>query len=346
MTASRQLGITRATATALVALLLGSLLALTSAGQARGGIPAGCSLLVSSAANPVPALFITVTVNEMFTLDGSGYAPNSSIQVDFTRNGVFQGSLFTSTDGSGVFQMPVFFNEPADVAGWNVTATDENLCSALVDVNVIPDGPAGTVMAATVLCPPELQTRAQVEAAGLAACDQIALLPADDPTPPGATSNIVTATLAFAMTSSDAFVWDIADAYASGGGFCNPGNTICQFGFTYRWDGVPAGPAELQHVTVPSGYRFGFAQFDGADPASSDPATGTMTFDVAPDGFHTATWYLFANVAPQPSAGDLPDTATARAPYGGNPLVIWIMLAGLTGLSFVAVRSRRRRSSP
>jgi hypothetical protein len=98
--------------------------------------PPTCSVLVSSDSNPVPAETATVYVGETGTITGSGFTPDTEIEITITVNGVLQVQFPQMTDGSGGFTFggPV---QPEQVGTLVLTATEGQVCSDSVTVTVL-----------------------------------------------------------------------------------------------------------------------------------------------------------------------------------------------------------------
>lgn len=107
---------------------------LVSGAAVRAGIPVTCSVLVSSTNNPVPAESATIMVGEQGTITGSGFSPDTELEVSVTLDGADQGMFPQMTDGSGNFVLSgtlmeeqigvlvLIFNEP-DVCSDTITVT-------------------------------------------------------------------------------------------------------------------------------------------------------------------------------------------------------------------------------
>jgi hypothetical protein len=116
-------------------LALASVLAV-SFGVRAGVPPPTCSVLVSSDSNPVPAETATVYVGETGTITGSGFTPDTEIEISITVNGVPQVTFPQMTDGSGGFTFggPVM---PEQVGTLVLTATEGQVCSDSVTVTIL-----------------------------------------------------------------------------------------------------------------------------------------------------------------------------------------------------------------
>jgi putative cell wall-binding protein len=269
--------------------------------------PAGCLAEVTSDAVATPGPFRAIVLGESVYLHAEGFTPNSFPPLEFIRNGLLIGQQGVSADGSGHVDVEITFDGPTDIAFWNLHFGGGGPCFAGVYVAVLPNGPVGTVLAATFVCPPGIQSRAQVQAGGPLACKVGVLTEEGTIPPPGHTHNLASVDFDYELTASDDLVFTLDIAELDGGGMCGP--TSCTYGFSYRWEFVSQGLASLQ-ISPPNGYRFGFAQVqdvldppDPEDPLSVDPSTGTITFNVPEDDFVQSLMYVFADWGTSRMAG-------------------------------------------
>lgn len=114
---------------------------LVSSAAVRAGIPVTCSVVVSSTNNPVPAESATIMVGEQGTITGSGFSPDTELEVSLSMDGVPQGTFPQMTDGSGNFVL-------------SGTLMEEQI-GVLVLVFSEPDGCSDSVTVTVVAAPAE-----------------------------------------------------------------------------------------------------------------------------------------------------------------------------------------------
>lgn len=155
------------------AFLAAAAAVLVSSAAVRAGIPVTCSVLVSSTGNPVPAESATIMVGEQATITGSGFSPDTELEVSATLDGVDQGVFSQMTDGSGNFVLSGTLEE--DLVGVLVLVFSEPKgCSDTLTVTVVaapatsPEGLPDTAM--------EPITPAPVPASGASDLVLVALL--------------------------------------------------------------------------------------------------------------------------------------------------------------------------
>lgn len=125
----------------MVAFLAVAVAVLVSSAAVRAGIPVTCSVLVSSTSNPVPAESATIMVGEQGTITGSGFSPDTELEVSLSLDGVPQGTFPQMTDGSGTFVL-------------SGTLMEEQI-GVLVLVFSEPDGCSDSVTVTVVAAPAE-----------------------------------------------------------------------------------------------------------------------------------------------------------------------------------------------
>lgn len=134
------------------AFLVAAAALLISNAAVRAGIPVACSVLVSSTSNPVPAEAATIMVGEQGTITGSGFSPDTELEVSLSMDGAPQGTFPQMTDGSGNFVL-------------SGTLMEEQI-GVLVLVFSEPDGCSDSVTVTVVAAPsesPELLPDAAME---------------------------------------------------------------------------------------------------------------------------------------------------------------------------------------
>jgi hypothetical protein len=170
------------------------------------------------------------------------------------------------------------------------------------------------------VCPPEIQTPADLAAAAIGTCTIAGLTGTIGDPPAGHTWD--PEPLEFDMQvqlEDDGGLLTMDDAELDGGSTC--GATTCAPGRTYTWSDVFVGPTTVTELTFPTGYRFGWATLgpvsDGGTvpDATVDTDAGSISFDTTglggEDGFSVAL-YDFADVAPpsEPPPSEPPPSAS------------------------------------
>ncbi|RPH34770.1 MAG: hypothetical protein EHM90_05525 [Chloroflexi bacterium] len=116
---------------------------LASSAAVRAGTPVTCSVLVSSTNNPVPAESATIMVGEQGSITGSGFSPDTELEVSLTMDGVPQGMFPQMTDGSGNFVLSGTLMEE-QIGVLVLTFNEPNVCSDTVTVTVVAAPAAST----------------------------------------------------------------------------------------------------------------------------------------------------------------------------------------------------------
>jgi hypothetical protein len=251
--------------------------------------------------------------------------------------------MTSEADGSLSF---VIVFEPEEILAWQISVEAPEICGSVVDLVVEPAGPNVAVGVGTYLCPDEIQSVGQLEAAGggESACD-VAKLPQDTgPTPEGYTTNLVAAEFDFDLLTADGLIRSIENAILDGGGMCDPATLTCTYAFSYRWDFVVSGEAVLD-LDGPEGYRLGHVTVmtvgKPPEPVGSpvvDFETSSVAFDV-PEQPIIVRAFWFAGTSATPTPAPLPDTAI-EGPVA--PTVLLLVGAGLLLLAASLNRSSTR----
>ena len=224
---------------------------------------------------------------------------------------------------------------------------------------------------AKAVCPPSIQTKAQLLAAPPGTCTPAARTGDIGNPPAGHVWDPKPLEFNMQIQVDDVGgTVNLDDAELDGGGTC--GATTCSISRSYSWADIFVGQTAVTELTFPKGYRFGWATVQATTQGQSAPAAhvqaaiGSITFDTAgrgdEDGF-TVLIYDFRNVAgptprPTPRSGGgsvatLPPTdlapSAASADAGFAPTAGGIaILVGLAVLATVprhaAVRRRRART--
>ena len=287
-------------------------------------------LMVSSPSSPVPSDFAQVLVGEEVLFEAT-FPPNTEVTVTFSHNAVIVDESIMNAEADGSLAFVVVF-EPEDILEWQISVEAPDICGSSVDLVVEPAEANVAVGVGTYLCPDDIQSMGELEAAGgESACD-VAKLPHDsDPTPEGYTTNLVAAEFDFDLFSADGLARSIENATLDGGGICDPATLTCTYAFSYRWDFVASGEAALE-LDGPSGYRLGHVTVMtvGEPPQSVgspvvDLETASVVFDVPEDEpiIVRAFWFADASApTPTPTPAPLPDTAMDRPSAPTAPLLI------------------------
>lgn len=215
-----------------------------------------------------------------------------------------------------------------------------------------------SLVVGTSFCPSEIQSEADLLAAGIDECPG-GVLPADYPTlPSGYTTDLVSADFAYRVETADATNYPWSDFFLNGGGSCDPGTHTCSFGYGYRVDFLTSGVATLKMTTLPDGYRLGTAFVTpGTDPLTLhapltlDTMKRVLTFDIGatecPNNFCNVWVFLFAGAAPaSPTpAASVPDT---RAASGGDGIngIGWLLQVLVVALVLSALALAGRVGGP
>jgi hypothetical protein len=118
------------------AFLAAAAAVLFSSTAVRAGIPVACSVLVSSTNNPVPAESATIMVGEQGTITGSGFSPDTELEVSVTLDGVDQGMFPQMTDGSGNFVLSGTLMQE-QIGTLVLVFSEPNVCSDTITVTVV-----------------------------------------------------------------------------------------------------------------------------------------------------------------------------------------------------------------
>jgi hypothetical protein len=295
-----------------------------------------------------------VLVGEEVLVEGQ-FPPNTELTFTLSDDGVVVDTQVLTAEADGSLDITIVF-EPADVGSWRLQAESEEVqCTVFVDLVVTPAGSFTSVGVSTLICPPEIQSVAQLEAAGIGdACD-VGLLPEDhNPPAPGFTSNLVEAVFDFDLTAANGLVRSIEDAVLDGGSICDPVAQVCTGGFSYRWDFVVSGDAQLD-LFGPDGYRLGHVVVSTVETkppqaiaSSVDFGAESVTFTVPETAiFAQVFWFTGASApASTPTPAQLPDTRTSQ-PMDGAPLSLPIAFVfGLSAVGVLTVHARRYIGTP
>ena len=186
-------------------------------------------------------------------------------------------------------------------------------------------GSATAVSVATFLCPSDIQSQAELAAAGgvWEAC-KVAVLPADYHEPPdGYTSNLVSSVFAYEMTYPGRTA-SLSDSALDGGGTCNDFNSSCTYGYSYLWWNVQTARARVEALDGPRGYRPGAVFVTNGevpevtdDSAVVDLTNGVVTFDATTQNVYIQfVWFAgYQDVVGSPFLED----------------VFWLAQNGITG---------------
>jgi hypothetical protein len=323
--------------------------------------PTGTCLLTEDVSTPIPGSPKHLAVGSTLHLLGVGFPPNTGIQLDFTRGAQPAGSETLTTDANGDLVAYTSFSA-AEAGFWTIDAVGPGgSCESFVQVgvNTAFDG------VITFLCPPSIQSAADLKSVGSSVC-KLALRAADaPPLPAGFTSNTVAATWDDAVVGIDALPWHLpSDGELNGGGLCNPSTKVCTFGYSYRLEWVPLGDTTVTQDSAPAGYRFGAATaFLRAGGAPIDLSAGPgNVLSIDSEMVSTVAIYDFFGAtaptptpapssSPTPAATTLPNTAAIPSPADRGDdswalIVGFVMLfiGSLVGLCTVHNQSVRRRS--
>ena len=323
--------------------------------SARAGV--ACQLAVSTDGGPASS-GVEAVVGKNVHFEGSFFSADAEVSFSFLHPDDLEQTLTATADSAGDVTLDGSF-EPSDVGYWTVEA-DDGSCQAQVWVLVVPDGPYTSVEARTYLCPLEIQNDQDL-AANPDACD-IAVLPADDPTPPGYTfPNLQTLDFGYALHGSDGSQRDISDTELNGGGVCDPATLTCAGGWGYVWSQVILGETRL----VGSGftkYRLGAVKItDGTtevQPTALNSTGGSVTWDLQADSAVTVSLYWFFGTSspsptasppsgtPAPTGDSLPNTMTTPGSGADALAVTFLVVLWLIGLGLMVAWSRARRGMP
>lgn len=127
----------RITPIVVAAFLAAAAAVLASSAVVRAGVPVTCSVVVSSTNNPVPAESATIMVGEQGTITGSGFTPDTELEVTVTVDGSPGGMFPQMTDGSGNFVLTgTLMEEQIGVIVLSFSEPDDG-CSDAVTVTVV-----------------------------------------------------------------------------------------------------------------------------------------------------------------------------------------------------------------
>lgn len=302
--------------------------------------------------------------------------------------------IHAGADGAaGPVVVDLALPEPDGTGGDCVNGLDEATLQAIVDdptayyVNVhnaaFPDGAVRgqlseaveltRVEVAKAVCPPEIQSPADLLAAPSDTCTPAVDTGSIDPPPAGHVYD--PEPLIFDMDVTlvdDGGTLTLDDADLDGGGTCGP--TVCTISRSYSWQDIVVGPTSLTEETFPDGYHFGWAiltsgtQGGSAPTATVDVDTATISFDTT--GFEAESvmrviLYDFVDVAgptptPAPTSSAVPSTpggagsvspttfsppptdaalAAAREPAA---IIPFLLVVGSCGFAAAALAGRRR----
>ena len=118
------------------AFLAAAAAVLASSAVVRAGVQVTCSVLVSSTNNPVPAESATVMVGEQGTITGSGFSPDTELEVTVTVDGSPGGMFPQMTDSSGNFVLTGTLMEE-QIGVIVLTFSEPKGCSDTVTVTVV-----------------------------------------------------------------------------------------------------------------------------------------------------------------------------------------------------------------
>ena len=180
-----------------------------------------------------------------------------------------------------------------------------------------------TVNVAKAVCPPEIQSVAEVLAAPAGTCTPAADTGSVDPPPPGKVYDPEPLIFDMEVTlEDDGGTLTLDDAELDGGGTCGP--TTCSISRSYLWSDVHVGPTTVTEESFPDGYHFGWAVLRAATEGGTAPSatvdveTASITFDTTGFGDEplSVVLYDFADVA-APTPTPTP-TVAPSTPGGGS----------------------------
>jgi hypothetical protein len=338
-------------ALAVAAVMAAAVLVSAAPAPIRAGL--ACSLVVSSPSSPVPSDFAHVLTGEEVLFEGQ-FEPDVEVTITLTEDAVVVDEQVVTAEADGSLAFSITF-EPTEIGAWAIDAEALYVpCGVQVQLVVEPAGPDVPVNVATFVCPDEIQSTAELVAAGeFTACD-IAVRAPDLGSPPvGYSWNVVAADIDFDLYSADGLVRSIETANLEGGGTCDPSTLICGYSYAYQHQFVVSGEAILD-LFGPAGYRLGHATVSTAtEPtqvidAAVDLEAGSLVFDVPEQDEVIVRAWWFADVAgpatPTPSASPppLPDTTVDR-PTGVPPVaLIGMVLLWCSGMLLARRRLAHR----
>jgi hypothetical protein len=187
------------------------------------------------------------------------------------------------------------------------------------------------VTLAKAVCPPDIQSPADLAAAPVGTCTIAGLTGTIGDPPAGHTWD--PEPLEFDMQvqlDDDGGQLTMDDVELDGGSTC--GATTCAPGRTYTWSDVFVGPTTVTEQTFPAGYHFGWATLGPASGGGTVPAAtvdtdaGSISFDTTglggEDGF-VVRLYDFADVAPpsEPPPSEPPSAPPSASVPVATPAV-------------------------
>ena len=326
---------------------------------ARAG--AACTLRIRSDSSGAPAESATVQVGEDVFLEGT-FTPNAEVTISFVRDDAFgdtQEAVSGAAEADGALALVRTF-APEDAGGWAIQASVEGDCDVSVSATVVPHGPHAPVSVRAYLCPPEIQSVADLEAAGEGTCDiGLTTITENIPdVPDGYEHNLFVKPFGWDLIAMDGTVHGFLDTELSGGGECDPATLTCAYDFSYVFPFTPVGVTQLD-VLLPVGHRLGRVTFSTIGEPSQPLEFVDLglrqghwyEFELTEGDGVQATVFYFADPLPTPGPGGgdnlgggstLPDTAVSTPPAAQPiPWLLVTMAAAVPGIGARRVLVRR-----